>query len=98
LGRETSRTVFGRDIHHVLLLHLGAFSSHILPELFTLLKEEGYEVVTLEEAQSDPAYALDPDAASQYGGTLTEQFMSSRRLPYPDVIDKPRENLQSICR
>jgi peptidoglycan-N-acetylglucosamine deacetylase len=97
-GRENSLAVFGRDINHVLLLHLGAFSSHILPQLFTLLKEEGYEVVTLEEAQSDPAYAMDPDAASEDGGTLTEQFMSSRHLPYPEVIDKPREKLTAICR
>ena len=48
---KNSRAVFGRDIHHVMLLHLGAFSSHILPDLFRILKEEGFEIVTLEEAQ-----------------------------------------------
>jgi peptidoglycan/xylan/chitin deacetylase (PgdA/CDA1 family) len=97
LGRETSRAVFGRDINHVMLLHLGSFSSHILPDLFALLKREGYEVVTLEEAQSDPVYSMDPDAASKFGGTLTEQFMEVKKLPWPAFTDKPREKLERLC-
>ena len=40
--RDFSRQVWGRDIHHVALLHLGSFSSHILPDLFKLLEREGY--------------------------------------------------------
>ena len=63
--RENSRAVFGRDIHHVMLLHLGSFSSHILPDLFEILDEEGFEIVTLEEAQNDPAYDYDPDVAER---------------------------------
>ena len=62
---QNSRAVFGRDIHHVMLLHLGAFSSHILPDLFRILDEEGFEIVTLEEAQKDPAYDYDPDIAAR---------------------------------
>ena len=46
-----------------MLLHLGSFSSHILPDLFEILDEEGFEIVTLEEAQKDPAYDYDPDVA-----------------------------------
>ena len=37
-ARILARQVFGRDIHHVMLLHLGSFSSHILPDLFELLE------------------------------------------------------------
>jgi hypothetical protein len=36
--RDLARQVFGRDINHVLLLHLGAFSAEFLPDLFALLK------------------------------------------------------------
>jgi peptidoglycan-N-acetylglucosamine deacetylase len=98
LGRDNARTTFGRDISHVLLLHLGAFSSTILPDLFALLEREGYEIVTLEEAQKDPVYDLDPDVANQWGGTHTDLIMESRKLPYPKIADKPRKELEAICR
>ena len=96
--RENSRAVFGRDIHHVMLLHLGSFSSVILPDLFKLLDEEGFEIVTLEEAQSDPAYDYDPDIASARGGTLVEQGMQAKKLPWPANSPQiPRERLTTIC-
>jgi peptidoglycan/xylan/chitin deacetylase (PgdA/CDA1 family) len=97
--REFSQQVFGRDINHVMLLHLGSFSSTILPDLLALLDREGFELVTLEEAQSDPVYALDPDFADARGGTLTELMMLAQKRAWPaDLADKPREKLQSICR
>ena len=95
--RENARTVFGRDINHVLLLHLGSFSSHILPDLLALLQKQGYEIVTLEEAQSDPIYETDPDYAAPHGGTLIELMMESKGIAYPRVPEKPRERLRSIC-
>jgi peptidoglycan/xylan/chitin deacetylase (PgdA/CDA1 family) len=97
--RANSRTVFGRDIHHVMLLHLGAFSSRILPELFQILDEEGYDVVTLEEAQKDAAYDYDPDFAHPRGGTLIELAMLAKQVPWPaDAPKLPRERLDNICK
>ena len=96
--RENSRTVFGRDINHVLLLHQGSFSAQILPELFALLKSEGFEIVTLEEAQSDPVYELDPDIADVNGGTLVELMMEKKGIAWPaNAPKKPRERLTTIC-
>jgi peptidoglycan/xylan/chitin deacetylase (PgdA/CDA1 family) len=98
LGVDHSRKVFGRDIHHVMLLHLGSFSSHILPDLFELLDEEGFEIVTLEQAQQDPAYAYDPDIADPRGGTLVELGMQAKGIAWPDNAPrKPRERLNTIC-
>jgi peptidoglycan/xylan/chitin deacetylase (PgdA/CDA1 family) len=98
LGVDHSRKVFGRDINHVALLHLGSFSSHILPDLFELLDEEGFEIVTLEEAQKDSAYDYDPDFADPRGGTLTELGMMAKNIPWPaDAPKKPRERLNTIC-
>jgi peptidoglycan/xylan/chitin deacetylase (PgdA/CDA1 family) len=96
--REFARLVWGRDINHVALLHLGSFSATILPELFDLLEREGFEIVTLEEAQSDPIYQSDPDIGSPGGGTLTEHMMQAKQIPWPvGVPDKPREKLRTIC-
>jgi peptidoglycan-N-acetylglucosamine deacetylase len=98
-GVTQSRQVFGRDINHVLLLHLGAFSSQILPDLFKTLKEQGFEIVTLEEAQSDTAYDYDPDVASPRGGTLIEQGMEAKKVPWPpNAPTLPRERLTTICK
>jgi len=96
--RTMAEQVFGHPIQHVLLLHLGAFSPTILPDLFDLLRHEGFTFVTLDEAEKDPAYATDPDAGSKYGGTLLEQWMDVRQLKYPDVPKKPYKELDALCR
>ncbi|HEX4479636.1 MAG TPA: polysaccharide deacetylase family protein [Rudaea sp.] len=97
-NRQMADLVFGHPINHVLLLHLGAFSSTIVPDLFDLMKKEGFTFVTLEQAQSDAAYETDPDAGSKYGGTLLEQWMDVRHLKYPDIPKKPYKELDAICR
>src|ERR1700722_1589566 len=97
LGREMAKLVYGHDINHVLLLHLGAFSSTILPDALDLLQEKGFQLVTLEEAENDPAYATDPDAGSKYGGTLLEQWMDAKKIKYPAVKEKPYKELKEIC-
>jgi peptidoglycan/xylan/chitin deacetylase (PgdA/CDA1 family) len=98
LGREMARLVYGHDINHVLLLHLGAFSSTILPDTFDLLEKKGFKLVTLEEAESDPVYEGDPDAGSKYGGTLLEEWMDARKIKYPPVMAKPYKEIQEICK
>ena len=98
LDVANSRAAFGRDIHHVMLLHLGSFSSHILPDLFQILDEEGFDIVTLEEAQKDPVYDYDPDVAAPRGGTLVELAMEAKKVPWPpNAPTKPREKLRTVC-
>ncbi len=93
-----SRAVFGRDINHVMLLHLGSFSSHILPDLFEVLEEENFEIVTLEEAQQDAAYDYDPDFAEPRGGTLVELGMQAKGVAWPGNSPKfDRQRLTTIC-
>lgn len=95
--RQMAKLVFGRDIDHVLLLHLGAFSSAILPDLLDLLKQKGFKLTTLEAVQNDPAYDSNPDAASKFGGTLLEQWMEERALKYPSLSKKPYKELEAVC-
>jgi peptidoglycan-N-acetylglucosamine deacetylase len=97
LGKEFAKLVYGHDINHVLLLHLGAFSSTILPDALDLLQKKGFQFVTLEEAESDPAYATDPDAGSKYGGTLLEQWVDAKKIKYPAVKEKPYKDMKEIC-
>lgn len=97
-NRQMAQLVFGHDISHVLLLHLGAFTDNILPDVLALLRQKGLRLVTLEEAEKDPAYQSDPDAPSRYGGTLLEQWMDVRKIKYPALPPKPYKELESICR
>ncbi|HXC42243.1 MAG TPA: polysaccharide deacetylase family protein, partial [Candidatus Dormibacteraeota bacterium] len=61
LGRAQAKLIYGHEINYVLLMHLGAYSSTILPDALDLLKKKGFKLVTLEEAESDAAYEDDPD-------------------------------------
>ncbi len=55
--RGLSQSLYGRDIPYVLLLHVSGFEGRMLPRLLDLYKREGFRFVSLDEAQSDPAYA-----------------------------------------
>jgi peptidoglycan-N-acetylglucosamine deacetylase len=98
LDQKLSQMLFGRDIKHVFLLHLGGFQTVMLPQLIDLLKQKGFRFVTLEEAENDPAYESNPNAALKYGGTLLEQMIEAQHLKYPPVPPKPMKELDAACR
>jgi peptidoglycan-N-acetylglucosamine deacetylase len=97
LGREQAKLIYGHDINYVLLMHLGAYSSTILPDALDLLKKKGFRLVTLEEAESDPAYAEDPDVGMHDAGTLLDQWMMVKQIKDPPHEEKPYKQLESIC-
>jgi peptidoglycan/xylan/chitin deacetylase (PgdA/CDA1 family) len=98
LDRKLSVMLFGRDIKYVLLMHIGALDSILLPQLLDLFKKEGFDFVSLEEAEKDPAYQSDPDAALLHGGTFLEQLTEARHLKYPPHADRPMDKLDAVCR
>jgi peptidoglycan/xylan/chitin deacetylase (PgdA/CDA1 family) len=98
LDRKLSVMLFGRDIKYVLLLHIGALDSIMLPDLLDLFKKQGFEFVSIEEAEKDPAYQSDPDAALPHGGTFLEQLTEAKHLKYPPHADRPMDRLDAICR
>jgi peptidoglycan/xylan/chitin deacetylase (PgdA/CDA1 family) len=98
LGREQAKLIYGHEISYVLLLHLGAFSSTILPEALDLLKKKGFKVVTLQEAESDAAYEGDPDVGLHDAGTLLDQWMQAKQIKYPEHAEKPYKEIESVCK
>ncbi len=97
LGREQSKLIYGREINYVVLMHLGAYSSTILPAALDLLKEKGFKLVTLEEAEADPAYESDPDIGLHDAGTLLDQMMQVKQINYPTHAEKPYKEIDSVC-
>jgi peptidoglycan/xylan/chitin deacetylase (PgdA/CDA1 family) len=98
LGRAQAKLIYGHEINYVLLMHLGAFSSTILPDALDLLKKKGFKLVTLEEAESDAAYEEDPDVGMHDAGTLLDQWMQVKQIKYPEHAEKPYKEIESVCR
>jgi peptidoglycan/xylan/chitin deacetylase (PgdA/CDA1 family) len=97
LGREEEQLVFGREIPDVMLLHETSFTTLMLPDLLDLLRKQGFSFESLSQVESDTAYAEDPDAGSEAGGTFQGQFMDSRRLTYPPVKPDPFLEVSQLC-
>jgi peptidoglycan/xylan/chitin deacetylase (PgdA/CDA1 family) len=96
-GQDAARRLFGRDIKHVMLLHIGGFQTVMLSPLLDLLAQRGFTLTTLEEAQADAAYATPPVLPANWTGTLLQQLMTARHLPLPSG-DGVFEKLAALCR
>jgi peptidoglycan/xylan/chitin deacetylase (PgdA/CDA1 family) len=97
LGREQAKLIYGHEINYVLLMHLGAYSSTILPDALDLLKKKGFKLGTLEEAESDSIYEGDPDVGLHDAGTLLDQWMQVKQIKEPAHAEKPYKELENIC-
>ncbi len=85
-GRELA----GRPVPQVLLLHAGAFTAHMLPQLLSLYERHGYSPASLDEALADPIYAAAADPSRAFDTTTL-----SRR---PGALPKPSgTDLDAIC-
>jgi peptidoglycan-N-acetylglucosamine deacetylase len=98
LGQSTAKLIYGRDIKHVLLLHIGGFETVMLPQLLDSLKRQGFKLITLADAEKDPAYKSDPDLAMKDGGTLLDQMLTAKHLQMPPHNEKPYDQLNAVCR
>jgi peptidoglycan/xylan/chitin deacetylase (PgdA/CDA1 family) len=89
----TSQRVYGRTIPFVLLTHIGGFSAVMLPEVMKRLDKAGAHYVTLEKAQSDPAYQLTG------GGSLIERQAALKDISLADIpAQAPTDNVVAMCK
>ena len=97
-GTALSIELFGRNIKHVMLLHLGSIEAVMLPRLLELLEQRGFTLVTLAQAESDPAYSIDPESPGHSNGTFLEQMMRARNLAMPKDSSDWLAKLDAVCR
>jgi peptidoglycan/xylan/chitin deacetylase (PgdA/CDA1 family) len=97
-GQKMANLAYGRDIRHIMLLHLGGFETVMLPHLLDLLKKRGFKLITLEEAESDPAYAADPDLPSNWDGTFLQQVMRAKHIPLLQHSEDRLAKIGTLCR
>jgi peptidoglycan/xylan/chitin deacetylase (PgdA/CDA1 family) len=96
IARQTSHTLYNRDIPYVLLLHIGAFDARMFPALIQLFRDRGFTFVSLPQAQQDAAYAHDSNQPLLHGGTLQQQEYAARELTYP-TLNSPTKELDALC-
>jgi peptidoglycan/xylan/chitin deacetylase (PgdA/CDA1 family) len=96
-GVAMAEQLYGHDIKHVMLLHIGGFQTVMLPHLLELLKDRGFKLISLEDAESDPAYSTDPNMPGEWGGTFLDQVRIGRHLAaLPHSLD-PEPSLDALC-
>lgn len=96
-GQAGANAAFGRDIKHVMLLHIGAFEALMFPQVLDLLKERHFKLISLQEAQSDPAYAAYGDVRQEWGGLLPQRAMAAKNIPIPPEPDDISAKLKTLC-
>jgi peptidoglycan/xylan/chitin deacetylase (PgdA/CDA1 family) len=97
-AQHSSEKLFGRQIKHILLLHVGLFDSLMLDKLLSAYERQGVQFISLSEAASDPAYQEDPHVTFGHGGGFLEQLHVARKVPYPTVEKLPLRLLDELCR
>ncbi len=95
--RSMSKTLYGRDIPYVLLMHVGALDARMLPRLLQLYRNKGFTFVTLEKAEQDPFYKNDQFLSSDDTSDTLESAMRARNLQLPQH-PAPTVDLNAICR
>ncbi len=79
---DLARRTIGRSPAHVMLLHETDLAALFVDDLVAALREEGWEVVSADEAFADPVYREAPEVPFAQG-TLFEQMAWAQDLPEP---------------
>jgi peptidoglycan/xylan/chitin deacetylase (PgdA/CDA1 family) len=88
-ARAITKATLGRDIPHVLLLHIGAFTAHMLPQLIAQYRELGFSFTTLNQAQKDPFYAAAVDPLKPGPSPSLDPLEQKMETPLRDDLPIP---------
>jgi peptidoglycan-N-acetylglucosamine deacetylase len=97
-GIQAANRIFGRDVRHIMLLHIGGFETVMLPKLLELLEKRGFHLITLPEAASDPAYQKEQELAAHLGGTFLQELLVAQHIQETDQPENPPARLNELCR
>ena len=85
--RSLSKALYGRDIPYVLLMHIGALDSHMLPELIDMYRKAGFRFVSIQQAERDPFYRADLDPSLPPEPQNLEGRAAARGMKLPARTD-----------
>jgi len=97
-AHQMSVALYGRDIPYVLLMHVGAFDAHIMPQLLKLYRDHRVKLISLPQAEQDSYYASDVNAALPAQPPSLEARMVARGLAVPANDATLTVTLSNICK
>jgi peptidoglycan/xylan/chitin deacetylase (PgdA/CDA1 family) len=102
IAQSLSMMLYARDIKHVLLIHINAFTAEMLDELLTTYETHGVNFISLKDALSDEAYAFNPDIVRDRAYTFLNQVRLAKKLNNPKIVQQfydsfPGEKLEFLC-
>lgn len=83
-----TRQVVGRDIPHILLLHMNALNADTLDTLLRMYERRGYRFITVDEALRDSAYKLRDGYTGPQGLSWVHRWGVGKGMP---VVMEPRD-------
>jgi peptidoglycan/xylan/chitin deacetylase (PgdA/CDA1 family) len=78
--RELSQALVHREVHQVLLLHIGAADADAIEDLLMAYEKQGVKWIDLRTALADGIYDLDPGVVARYGAAFPYRLAKARRL------------------
>ena len=85
-----SRSLLGREVPQILLLHSNALNADRFGALAGMMARRGYRFVTLDQALGDPAYRLPDRYTGPKGASWLLRWAITRGTRSPDLDDEPR--------
>lgn len=77
---DLNSTVLGYEPPEVMLLHLNNLNAAVMERILKMLEDFNYRFVTLDQAQSDPAYERTPAVATKFGPMWGYRWARERGL------------------
>jgi UDP-N-acetylglucosamine:LPS N-acetylglucosamine transferase/peptidoglycan/xylan/chitin deacetylase (PgdA/CDA1 family) len=72
--RDLSKRLFGREIRHILLLHLANVNAEMLDRLLGAYEAKGARFVSLNDALKDPVYKIDHGQAAPEMASFVQEL------------------------
>jgi hypothetical protein len=82
--------VLGREVPQILILHANQLNADQAPALIKMFRRRGYSFVSLDQALSDPAYALPTNFAGKKGLSWIHRWGLDKGLELQNEPDTPQ--------
>ncbi len=94
-----AKLLFNRDITQILLIHVALFNTVTLDKILKNWRANGVQFVSLDEALSDPVYAINPNLAYENGRGFLQQIADARKITLtPPDPTYSIERLKQFCK
>ena len=98
-SQATAQALFKRDIPQILLIHVGVFDAIMLDRILKHWRAEGVQFISLDEALSDPVYAINPNVVYDDGRDFLAQIAMARKADIDPFVDLRYtiDSLNQLC-